>query len=203
MTMKKKIALIFLILLMAFFSASAQTEHTLFFKQSMKTNNTGMYILGSWAVANLVAGGLGWSQTTGQTKYFHQMNFFWNTVNISIAGFALYSNLNTDINILSSAEMMEKHIKTENLYLINAGLDVLYVGTGFLLKHLATKKLNRHDLLKGYGNSVILQGSFLFIFDLVLWKIQHDHRLNFIQNLSFNCIPEISGFQLAMTIPVN
>lgn len=189
--------------LLLVFTLFGQNNHQTFYKQSLKTNNTGMYILGSWALANMVAGGYGWSQTTGQTKYFHQINFFWNTVNLSIAGFALYSSLSTDINILSSTEMMEKHIKTENLYLINAGLDVLYVGTGFLLNHLATKKPNRHDLLKGFGNSVILQGSFLFIFDLVLWKIQHDHRLNFIQNLSFNFISEMTGFQLAFTIPVN
>lgn len=181
----------------------AQENYQLFYKQSMKTNNTGMYILGSWAVANLVAGGWGWSQTTGQTKYFHQMNFFWNTVNLSIAGIALYSNFNTDLSMLSSAQMMEKHAKTENLYLINAGLDVLYIGTGFLLKHLANQKPNRHDLLKGYGNSIILQGGFLFVFDLVMWKIQHTHQLNFLQNLSFNYVPEISGYQMALTVPLN
>ncbi|WP_372950386.1 DUF6992 family protein [Mariniphaga sp.] len=189
--------------ILIFSAAHGQGDYKTFYERSLKTNNTGMYILGSWAVANMVAGGWGWSQTTGQTKYFHQMNFFWNTVNLSIAGIALYSNLNASFSDFSTMEIMEKHTKTENLYLINAGLDVLYIGTGFLLKHLATKKPNRHDLLKGYGNSVILQGSFLFIFDLVLWKIQYDHRLNFIQNLSFNYLPEMSGFQLALTIPVN
>src|SRR5690606_36773305 len=182
------------------FIAGAQDDYNTFYTKSLSTNNTGMYILGSWAVANMVAGGYGWSQTTGQTKYFHQMNLFWNTVNLSIAGIALYSNLTTSFADLSAAQMLEKHTKTENLYLINAGLDVLYVGTGFLLKHLATQKPKRHDLLKGYGNSVILQGGFLFVFDLVMWKIQHNHRLNFIQNLSFDVLPEISGFQLALII---
>lgn len=185
------------------FIAGAQDDYNTFYTKSLSTNNTGMYILGSWAVANMVAGGYGWSQTTGQTKYFHQMNLFWNTVNLSIAGIALYSNLTTSFTDLSAAQMLEKHTKTENLYLINAGLDVLYVGTGFLLKHLATQKPKRHDLLKGYGNSVILQGGFLFVFDLVMWKIQHNHRLNFIQNLSFDVLPEISGFQLALIIPLD
>lgn len=185
------------------FIAGAQDDYNTFYTKSLSTNNTGMYILGSWAVANMVAGGYGWSQTTGQTKYFHQMNLFWNTVNLSIAGIALYSNLTTSFADLSAAQMLEKHTKTENLYLINAGLDVLYVGTGFLLKHLATQKPKRHDLLKGYGNSVILQGGFLFVFDLVMWKIQHNHRLNFIQNLSFDVLPEISGFQLALIIPLD
>lgn len=186
-----------------FFIAGAQDDYNAFYTKSLSTNNTGMYILGSWAVANLVAGGYGWSQTTGQTKYFHQMNFFWNTVNLSIAGIALYSNLTTSFADLSTAQMLEKHTKTENLYLINAGLDVLYIGTGFLLKHLATQKPKRHDLLKGYGNSVILQGGFLFVFDLVMWKIQHDHRMNFIQHMSINFIPEISGYQMTFTIPIN
>jgi hypothetical protein len=185
------------------FNAVAQADFDSFYAKSLSTNNTGMYILGSWAVANLVSGGWGWLQTTGQTKYFHQMNFFWNTVNLSIACFALYSNLTTGFTDLPAMEMMEKHTKTDNFYLINAGLYVLYVGTGFLLKHLATQKPSRHDLLKGYGNSVILQGSFLFVFDLVLWKIQHNHRMTFMQNLSFNYFPEISGFQFALTIPVN
>lgn len=185
------------------FIAGAQDDYNTFYTKSLSTNNTGMYILGSWAVANMVAGGYGWSQTTGQTKYFHQMNLFWNTVNLSIAGIALYSNLTTSFADLSAAQMLEKHTKTENLYLINAGLDVLYIGTGFLLKHLATQKPKRHDLLKGYGNSVILQGGFLFVFDLVMWKIQHNHRLNFIQNLSFDVLPEISGFQLALIIPLD
>ncbi|MBW6537697.1 MAG: hypothetical protein K0B11_21990 [Mariniphaga sp.] len=185
------------------FNALAQSNFDSFYEKSQKTNNTGMYILGSWAVANMVAGGYGWSQTTGQTKYFHQMNFFWNTVNLSIAGFALYSNLNTDLTGLSSLQMLEKHTKTENFYLINAGLDIFYVGTGFLLKHLTTQKPNRHDLLKGYGNSVILQGGFLFVFDMVMWKIQHEHRMSFIQHMSFNFIPEISGYQMTFTIPIN
>ncbi|HDP76309.1 MAG TPA: hypothetical protein ENN49_10700 [Bacteroidales bacterium] len=59
-----------------------------------------MLILGGWATANLIVGGYGWSKTTGQEKYFHQMNFMCNVVNLSIAGFALYSNAHTRIETL-------------------------------------------------------------------------------------------------------
>jgi len=44
--------------------------------------------------------------------------FFRNRVNLSVAGFALYSNLNTDISLLSSAQRMEKHTKSENLFIL-------------------------------------------------------------------------------------
>ncbi len=59
-------------------------------------NNIGMGILGGWALANITIGAYGWSQQSGQESYFHQMNLFWNTVNLGIAGFALYSNLTSD-----------------------------------------------------------------------------------------------------------
>lgn len=82
------------LLVLTFLPAPAQDKlYAEFYQKSMRMNNTGMYVLGSWAVANLIIGGIGWNQNTGDTKYFHQMNFFWNTVNLSIAGFALYNIL--------------------------------------------------------------------------------------------------------------
>jgi len=159
----KSILLTLLFVLCTFSLVFAQELETFdFYKKSNQINTTGMYVLGGWAVANIAGGAVGWSNSTGSTKYFHQMNLFWNTVNLGIAGFALYNNLTDDFSMLSSNEMLLKHRKTENLYLINAGLDVVYIGTGFLLKHLSVSNLNKQDLLKGYGNSIILQGGFGF-----------------------------------------
>lgn len=164
------------------------SEMTDFYIKSSQINTSGMYILGGWAVANIAGGAIGWANSTESAKYFHQMNLFWNTVNLGIAGFALHNNLNTDISVISADEMLAKHIKTENLYLINAGLDVVYIGTGFLLKHLSSKNLKKQDLLKGYGNSVILQGGFLMAFDLAMWVVQRNHRLDFLKNAEFSFI---------------
>lgn len=171
-----------------------------FYTKSNQINTTGMYVLGGWAIANIAGGAIGWANSTGNAKYFHQMNVFWNTVNLGIAGFALYNNLNTDISLLSADEMMSKHIKTENLYLINAGLDVVYIGTGFLLKHLSTTKPNKQDLLKGYGNSIVLQGGFLMVFDLAMWAVQRNHRLDFLQNAKFSFMQYEDFSQLAVVI---
>jgi hypothetical protein len=178
-------------LIFSFLSSLAQDQsYTEFYQRSLHYNNTGMYVLGSWAVANLIIGGIGWNQNTGDTKYFHQMNFFWNTVNLSIAGFALYNNLSEGFEDLTNQMMVQNHYKIEKLYLINGGLDFAYIGTGFLLKNLSSKKEKNKDLLKGYGNSLILQGSFLLVFDAVMWGIQRNHRLHFLDNMdvSFNQI---------------
>jgi hypothetical protein len=64
-------------------------------------NSNGMLFLGVWVVRNMVVGGIGITQTTGNTWYFHQMNAAWNTANLAIAGFGYYAmrNQNTDISL--------------------------------------------------------------------------------------------------------
>jgi len=162
------------------FEALTQISPEHFAQKSFSTQNTGMIILGGWAAANLIVGGFGWSKTTGQEKYFHQMNFMWNVVNLSIAGFALYSNAHTSLETLSISEVLDKHLKTEKVLLINAALDVGYVGTGFLLRHYSAKSDKFNSLLKGYGNSLILQGAFLLAFDLTLYGVLHNQRIEFL-----------------------
>ena len=166
--------------------AFGQEDYNNFYRQSMKTNNTGMYVLGTWAVSNIAVSGIGWSRRSGSTKYFHQMNVFWNVVNLSIAGVALYNNHTTDILAMNPGEMMKEHVKIQKLYLINAGLDIGYIGTGLLLRHLSSKKPNRKNLFKGYGNSVILQGGFLLVFDAVMYLIQRNHRLDFLETMDLS-----------------
>ncbi len=168
----------------------AQGNYHQFFSRSMAINNTGMYVLGGWAVANLATGGIGWSRTTGSTMYFHQMNFFWNTVNLGIAGFALYSATQMEPLRMSYQELMDQHIRYKNLYLINAGLDVVYMGTGLLLRHLSARSTKRADLMMGYGNSVILQGGFLFLFDGVMYLLQQHHQVSFLKDIKLSMISD-------------
>jgi hypothetical protein len=164
------------ILLMTAITLHAQDGAGTFGETSMAANNTGMYILGGWAIANMAAGGFGWATLEGEKKYFSQMNLFWNVVNLSIAGFALCSNFSTDLISAGTDEILAKHLKTEKLFLINSGLDVGYVGAGFLMRHLSVKSEKRADLLRGYGNAVILQGGFLLVFDLVMYFVFNDIR---------------------------
>jgi hypothetical protein len=177
----------------------SQASYEGFYQQSLKTNNTGMYVLGSWAIANIVIGAAGWARGSGENKYFHQMNLFWNTVNLSIAGIALFANFRTDILTLSPDEMLSNHIRTERLYLINAGLDVLYIGTGFLVRGLSHKSVKRGDLMNGYGSSLILQGGFLLVFDAVMWGIQHAHRMQFLQNNNIDLSVGLGNIALTWT----
>jgi hypothetical protein len=156
--------------------AVAQDGQKSFAEGSMAINNRGMYVLGGWAVTNIAAGAYGWASYDGQSRYFSQMNLFWNVINLSIAGIALFSNLSTDLSLTGSEEMLTKHLKTEKIFLINSALDVGYMGAGFLMRHLSANTEKRGEMLKGYGNSVILQGGFLLVFDMLMYFIMRDFR---------------------------
>ncbi len=175
MTAEKRVVMSVLLLMTAV-TMSAQTGGESFSEASLAANNAGMYVLGGWALANMAAGAYGWVAFEGEKKYFSQMNLFWNVVNLSIAGFALYSNYSTDVSLMSEGELLARHLKTEKLFLINSGLDVGYMGAGLLMRHLSANSEKRGDLLKGYGNAVILQGGFLLVFDMVMYFIFHDIR---------------------------
>ena len=159
-----------------------------------------MIVLGSWALINMAGGAYGWSKYDGQQKYFHQMNLFWNSVNLTIAGIALYNNYQVDCSLMGPDEIMSQHIKTERLLILNSALDLGYIGTGLLLRHLSGQSENRGDLLKGYGNSLLLQGSFLLVFDLFLNQLLRNHRMDFINSLSLMKSPETTGFQFVLNL---
>jgi hypothetical protein len=186
------------VVLIAHFQGYSQNDYQSFYDQSLATQNTGMYILGGWAIANIATGAYGWSQYSDQKMYFHQMNLFWNTVNLSIAGFALYSNAQVDFSMMSSEEILGKHLDTERILLINSALDIGYIGTGFLLRHYSGKSEERSDLLKGYGNSLILQGGFLLVFDLVLYQVLRTQRLDYIDSINLVSSAEMTGIQFVV-----
>lgn len=174
----------------------AQSDYESYYNSSLRINNIGMIVLGSWAITNISVGAYGWSKQSGQRSYFHQMNMFWNTVNLGIAGIALYGNLADDYSLLTGEELLEKQFKVQRLFLINGLLDVAYVSGGVLLNRLAPKYPDKELRFRGYGNSVFLQGSFLFVFDFIMYGIQRSHRADFLQQLSFSPMHDAFGFAL-------
>ena len=98
-----------------------------YFENSIQIQKTGMIVLSSWAGLNLLSGIGGNFYFTKNTKYFFQMNAAWNVVNLGIAaiGFSGIPELSTAI---SSLEMLQEMRNFERILLINAGLDLLYIG---------------------------------------------------------------------------
>ena len=72
---------------------------------------------------------------------------------------------------------MRAQLRTENLYLFNAGLDVAYLATGFYLleKGRNTTASGSAERWQGYGQSLLLQGGFLLLFDGFQFATHHRH----------------------------
>lgn len=195
----RKVLMVSLLILLFTLPLVSQDQYRKFYSESLKINNTGMYVLGSWALLNIASGAYGYSKFAGPARYIHQMNLFWNVVNLSIAGFALYGYYTSEYQTWGQEKILEKQLSTQNLFLINAGLDVVYMGTGFVLRRLSKRYPKNSDRLMGYGNSVILQGAFLFVFDLVLYGFQSGHRNGFIEQIALVPASAYPGLSLQIS----
>lgn len=144
--------------------------------ERLHTNRVGMSVLGGWAIANIGFSGVQYFRTEGQAKGFHQMNVMWNVVNLGLAvGSYLGSgpDAGTGLNL---AETVREQQKIEKILLFNAGLDVGYVMAGFFLRERSRNPVVKQpERMRGWGNSLLVQGGFLFGFDVVMTILHNSH----------------------------
>ena len=167
---------------LAAFALHAQ-DLTAFNQARLKRDQRLMLSLGTWAGANITAGSIGWATAQQpELKAFHQMNVMWNAVNLGLAvpGYLRARNKKA---VLSLSQTLSEQQKTERIFLFNTGLDVAYMTAGFLLRSMALNNQAKADQLNGFGNGLILQGSFLFAFDLTAYAIHHRHGKQLVKML--------------------
>lgn len=136
-------------------------------------NKTNMTILAAWAGVNIIQGSISATNAMGSGPHFFRMNAYWNLVNLGIASVGLFQ-LRKEMNksyTFTQNQLAQQ--KLEKILLLNTGLDLAYIATGFLLKENGTRTGNLRNT--GFGNSLLLQGAFLLVFDLVQYG---NHRRN-------------------------
>jgi hypothetical protein len=146
--------------------------------QRIATNKTGMAVLGSWGIANIVAGTTGYFIASDkQTKAFHGMNAIWGATNalIALGGYAGARKEAKEQRTF--AEGIKRHESVKRLYLINAGLDVLYIGIGALLVADADR-FNQPEMWRGFGKSFVVQGAALLLFDGIMFAAHQKQNKN-------------------------
>lgn len=134
-------------------------------------NRQGMMILGSWALLNLLIGTIGSFRTRGQVQAFHQMNAYWNLVNLGIAGYGFWQASQISL-VVNFWEVLTAQQEIEKVLLFNAALDLAYMAIGFFLVERGLR-LEKERWI-GFGKSILLQGAFLLLFDgtLVAFQIE-------------------------------
>ena len=169
-------------------SAYAQSDSVFysFHQNRMNINESAMLVLGTWAAGNILVGTYGNFKASGEAKYFHQFNAMWNVVNLGIAAFGYFNAVNSDPTSMTNLEILNDYNSLQSFLLLNAGLDVAYIATGLYLKE-RSKNSSSSERLRGYGNSLLLQGGFLLAFDVALYFIHQS-------NANINLYPHLESF---------
>ncbi len=118
-------------------------------------------VLTGWGIANL---GIGiWRQfhKSVPKRQFWLMNGLWGFVN-SIIG--LYILRSVFFDTLSVSANLAYQSNQVNIIFINIFLDIAYVVAGYFLSRGDGRR-------KIFGWAIIIQGVFLFVFDLLLWNL--------------------------------
>lgn len=193
----KQIVLIFIMLNSLSLKAQSLEQ---FNNERIQTDKRLMIGLGSWATTNFVVSGIGWATVpSGEAHYFHQMNVLWNTVNIGLAvpGYLKAKKANSS---LSFAETIRTQHQTEKIFLINSGLDIGYMAGGLLLRSAAKTNISKQDQFNGFGNSLLMQGGFLFVFDMTAYMIHNRHSKNSLDKIMNSVELSSSGLGLQWNI---
>ena len=181
-----------LVIILILFCTSAFAQDSLKYYNNLRINTTssGMKVLGAWGIVNLGTGAIwGWNSKSANTylglggnqvtsskwispegQYFFQMNTIWGAVDFGTALLGYASVQKYRKKTLTAAETLEQQKRLEKIFLINGGLDIVYIGAGTYLKLVGD---SRHSpIMKGYGESILMQGGFLLLFDGLMYHAE-------------------------------
>ena len=183
------------------FCANTLAAQVANYQSEFNTINKNLMLgLGSYAVSNFVLSGIGYATAEDESiKRFHEMNVMWNTVNIGLA-VPGYLKAVRGGDEMTFEEMLKVQRKTETIFLINGVLDVGYITAGLWMCQNSVHYPDQESLYMGYGNSLILQGAFLFVFDAYAYRLHHSHskELPILKSVSVRATP--TGINLAINL---
>ena len=170
----KKHFLLFLLFIFLMNTIRSQNDHLLidFNKSRNKRTETAIKVLGGWAIANVAASGYFYYHTTGSDMYFNQMNVLWNGVNGLIVGASLISKQRNDFDLRNTIRLQSN---IEEIYAINAMLDLVYMSGGLYLTEKAKNDIKNSAKWNGWSSSIIMQGGFLLLLDTTMLVV---HKQN-------------------------
>jgi hypothetical protein len=166
----KRLLTVLLLLYMLHVSAQQLRFDTLDHKRT-HLNTLGMAHLGAWGALNVVAGGAGYFMADSKEwQAFHGMNAIWGATNAIIALSGYMGAKREAAQQRSIDDALHRYEKNKRLFLINAGLDVVYIGTGAVLDAKANE-FTSPAMWHGFGKSFMLQGAVLLLFDGTMYVL--------------------------------
>ncbi|MGZ4033881.1 MAG: DUF6992 family protein [Bacteroidia bacterium] len=188
--------MLFIICYSAYSQTTANSPLYDFNKSRNSRTEKGLDVLGAWAIGNLATSSYLYYHSSGSDKYFNQMNVMWNGANTLIVVASLLPKQKNDMNLTKTLQWQSN---TESVYLASAALDLLYSSLGLYLTEKAKSDFSNHDKWKGWGNSLIYNGGFLFLFDTSMFII-HKHNGKKLYNMMEKVNISAGGAGLKITM---
>ncbi len=151
---------------------SQMTALDKFNRERENINRKELKVLGIYAAGSMIYSGAALSGSSGSNKYFHKMNVIWNGINLGLAGLSLLAPREKPQSYMNS---MRKQAGAEKLFAFNAGLDLAYILGGAYTRERSFSSTDNADKMKGYGESIMLQGGVLLILDAVMFAVHNKH----------------------------
>lgn len=117
-----------------------------------------------WSSLSIIFGIASFLAGNGFWKGFGIQCFAWGSIDLIIATFGMINTFRKRKGYYIEEKLLDESKKLRGILLINVALDVLYVSIGLILVVMVSSKNNGWQ---GHGEGVILQGGFLFLFDLI------------------------------------
>lgn len=133
-------------------------------------------VLLGWGLGSIAAGWLWWRSRHPLVRGAGVQFVVWGAIDALIGLIGLRLALDNAARLADGAMTLPEHDQQtrrfEQVLLINAALDVLYMLSGaWMARHYRDREWRR-----GMGWGIVLQGAFLFFFDLVNGLIVHRKR---------------------------
>jgi hypothetical protein len=169
-----KVIPLFLALIVALEAPAQMSTDDSVNRKRAEIGRAGMAVLGSWALLNIGSGLVAKGNSNGRQKQFYKTNVIWGGVNLLLAGVGYLRERGEHSYIIS--ETFRKQAGTEKLFLFNTALDLGYVAFGLYLRERGNRFVGaKRERLLGTGDSFLVQGGFLFLFDGIMYTV---HTLN-------------------------
>ncbi|MEN0061732.1 MAG: hypothetical protein AAGA48_06245 [Myxococcota bacterium] len=131
----------------------------------LRVQSVSMGVLASWSVVNLGVGGVGAViAESPRQEGFWAGNAGWNLVNLGIATSGLASVGAKRTSITTGPQLLKAQNNLERALLVNIGLDVAYMMAGLAVRERGLRV--EDPRLQGFGDALLVQGGFLFVFDI-------------------------------------
>ena len=157
-------------------------------RERLATSKVAMLVLGGWATGNMVVGAIGLGTADNErVRFVHLGNLLFNAVNLGLALNTLIREWNEDPARKDAKQSLEAGEHIEKVFFVNAALDLAYLAAAGLLWERGAAIPDQR--LVGLGQSLLIQGAWLAVFDLTMGIINARLTAKLMEGITVSVTP--------------